>query len=88
MKNLKSKIVNLKSKMKSKMESKIILKEAIDLGGTTLRDYLGSNGEKGYFVQSLEVYGREGESCRVCNADLKSIRLGQRATVYCPTCQR
>jgi len=69
-------------------ESKIILKEAIELGGTTLRDYLGSNGEKGYFVQSLDVYGREGESCRVCNADLKSTRLGQRATVYCPTCQR
>ena len=69
-------------------ESKAILKEAIEVGGTTLRDYLGSNGEKGYFVQSLDVYGREGEPCRICNADLKSIRLGQRATVYCANCQR
>ena len=69
-------------------ESKAILKEAIEVGGTTLRDYLGSNGEKGYFAQLLDVYGREGEPCRICNADLKSIRLGQRATVYCPNCQR
>ena len=69
-------------------ESKIILREAIEVGGTTLRDYFGSNGERGYFAQSLDVYGREGKLCRICSTGLKSIRLGQRATVYCPRCQR
>ena len=63
------------------------LTEAIEMGGTTLRDYLGSEGKPGYFRQKLFVYGREGEGCRRCSTVLKGIRLGQRATVYCPTCQ-
>ena len=64
------------------------LGEAIEAGGTTLRDYVGSNGEPGYFAQSLNVYGREGELCRACGTVLTGIRLGQRATVYCPKCQQ
>ena len=64
------------------------LEDAIDVGGTTLRDYVGSNGEPGYFGQELDVYGREGELCHACGATLKGIRLGQRATVYCPKCQQ
>ena len=63
------------------------LSEAIEMGGTTLRDYFGSEGKPGYFRQKLFVYGREGEECRRCSTELKGIRLGQRATVYCPTCQ-
>ena len=65
-----------------------ILAEAIRVGGTTLRDFTGGDGEPGYFKQSLSVYGRGGETCVKCSADLKEIRLGQRSTVYCGRCQR
>ena len=64
-----------------------ILADAIAVGGTTLRDYINSNGVPGYFQQTLCVYGRGGERCRGCGRTLKEIRLGQRATVYCPRCQ-
>ena len=64
-----------------------VLQEAIELGGTTLRDFLGSNGEPGYFSQELFVYGRAGAPCLVCERKLKGIVLGQRQTVYCSSCQ-
>lgn len=65
-----------------------VLQKAIDVGGTTLRDFTNSEGEPGYFAQSLQVYGRKGEPCRVCLTTLKEVRQGQRSTVYCPRCQR
>ena len=65
-----------------------VLNSAIQMGGTTLRDYVGSSGDPGYFKQSLNVYGREGELCNLCDSKLESLRLGQRATVYCPKCQQ
>jgi formamidopyrimidine-DNA glycosylase len=65
-----------------------VLGEAVAMGGTTLRDFVGSDGKPGYFRQSLSVYGRDGEPCRVCGTTLKGARLGQRATVWCPRCQR
>ncbi len=64
-----------------------VLNSAIQMGGTTLRDYVGGQGDPGYFAQSLNVYGREGEECNLCDTTLKFLRLGQRATVYCPKCQ-
>ena len=67
---------------------KHVLSEAIAVGGTTLRDFVGTSGEPGYFKQQLMVYGREDEPCRRCGTGLKGLRLGQRATVYCPKCQR
>lgn len=67
---------------------KQVLTRAIDAGGTTLRDFLGSDGKPGYFKQQLFVYGRSGECCLHCETPLKTSRLGQRATVYCPACQR
>ena len=67
---------------------KQILGYAIERGGTTLRDFLSPDGAPGYFEQELLVYGREGERCKVCGAGLKSARLGQRASVWCPRCQR
>lgn len=67
---------------------KRILGHAIERGGTTLRDFLNPDGLPGYFEQALFVYGREGEACKLCGSALKSMRLGQRATVWCPRCQR
>ena len=66
---------------------KAVLAKAITVGGTTLRDFVGGDGQPGYFKQSLFVYGREGESCKRCRSPLKHRSIGQRATVYCPQCQ-
>src|SRR5512142_226204 len=67
---------------------KQVLKEAIKQGGSTLRDFVNSDGEPGYFQQSYFVYGRAGEPCRQCGSPIKQIRQGQRSTFYCPQCQR
>ncbi len=66
---------------------KKVLHEAIQQGGTTLKDFANSEGKPGYFAQSLHVYGRGGKSCAVCFSTLVLTRLGQRSTVHCPTCQ-
>jgi formamidopyrimidine-DNA glycosylase len=67
---------------------KKILTKAITKGGTTLRDFLSSSGEPGYFRLHLYAYGREGKPCRKCKTTLVSIRQGQRTTTYCPSCQK
>ncbi len=69
-------------------EIKRILAQAIECGGTTLRDFVGGDGKPGYFQQELFVYGRGGEFCKNCGGTLREIRLGQRASVYCGRCQR
>ena len=69
-------------------EIKRILGHAIQRGGTTLRDFVGGDGQPGYFQQELFVYGRGGEFCKNCGGSLREIRLGQRSSVYCPRCQR
>lgn len=66
---------------------KRILTTAIAHGGTTLRDYSQSDGKPGYFQQQLQVYGRGGKNCPHCNTVLETIRITQRTTVFCPTCQ-
>lgn len=65
-----------------------VLAAAITQGGTTLRDFVSGTGEPGYFKQRLNVYGRHGQGCRRCNGELRLVTLGQRASVFCPTCQR
>ena len=64
-----------------------VLTAAVRQGGTTLRDFVGSDGKPGYFKQQLYVYGRQGEACRICGAILKLKIIGQRSSVYCPHCQ-
>lgn len=68
-------------------EIKRILAKAIESGGTTLRDFVGGDGKPGYFKQELFVYGRSGELCMVCGRTLREVKLGQRASVFCPSCQ-
>src|SRR6478752_1413407 len=65
-----------------------ILAYAIERGGTTLRDFIDPNGTPGYFEQELQVYGREGEPCPRCRRPLRNAVLGNRASIYCPHCQR
>ncbi len=67
---------------------KEVLAESITQGGTTLRDFLNSDGQPGYFAQRLSVYGRKGEACRVCGGIISHKVMGQRATFWCAGCQR
>jgi len=69
-------------------EIKRVLSNAIDAGGTTLKDFTNSEGEAGYFSQSLSVYGRDGEKCLQCGAEIKQKRIAQRSSFYCPYCQK
>lgn len=66
---------------------KKILQIAIKQGGTTLKDFLKTDGKPGYFAMHLKVYGRSGQTCEICAATLKELRLGQRSSVFCPRCQ-
>jgi formamidopyrimidine-DNA glycosylase len=61
---------------------------AIEAGGSTLRDYVGGDGRAGYFQNEHLVYGRAGEPCYTCGTPIRELKQGQRATYYCPVCQR
>jgi formamidopyrimidine-DNA glycosylase len=65
-----------------------VLTAAIAKGGSTLRDYVGSDGESGYFQLEYFVYGRAGEACRVCGRAIRQTRIGQRSSFHCVACQR
>ncbi len=69
-------------------EIKQVLTSAIGQGGTTLKDFVGSDGKPGYFTQKLQVYGREGQPCVRCHIPLKQKQISARTTVYCLACQR
>ncbi len=64
-----------------------VLQFAINQGGTTLKDFVNSEGKPGYFAQKLNVYGRAGLPCLKCQTTLKHFKLGQRSTVFCERCQ-
>lgn len=66
---------------------KSILRLAIAQGGSSLKDFLNSDGKPGYFTQQLNVYGRAGLPCLRCQTTLQLIRIGQRSSVYCQQCQ-
>jgi formamidopyrimidine-DNA glycosylase len=65
-----------------------VLTRAVAVGGSTLRDFSNARGEAGYFQLETMVYDRAGEPCRICGAPVKSIRQGQRASYFCPNCQK
>ena len=67
---------------------KAVLAMAIRVGGTTLRDYVGADGQPGYFRQKLYVYERNSQPCRNCRTPVRQFTQGQRSTYYCPTCQK
>lgn len=64
------------------------LTDAIAAGGSSLRDYFGTDGSPGYFQQQYMVYGRQGDPCKNCGTEIRGARLGQRSTFYCTRCQR
>jgi formamidopyrimidine-DNA glycosylase len=70
------------------LETRRILNKAIRRGGTTVNDYLDSFGSTGLFQLDLMVYGRGGEPCRRCAADIQRLVQAGRSTFYCPVCQK
>jgi len=65
-----------------------VLKEAISLGGSSISDYVGADGEEGFFQLQHRVYGREDEPCLVCETRIKRIVIAGRSSHYCPRCQK
>ena len=67
-----------------------VLEEAIEAGGSSLKDFRQADGELGYFQHSFGVYGREGEACRKegCDSVITRVVQSGRSSFYCPTCQR
>jgi formamidopyrimidine-DNA glycosylase len=64
------------------------LEDALAAGGSSLRDFVQSDGSSGYFQQQYFVYDRAGAPCRVCGTPIRRGVQGQRATYHCPACQR
>jgi formamidopyrimidine-DNA glycosylase len=67
---------------------RMVLQKAIAAGGSTLRDFVDSDGKQGYFTMQSKVYDRRGEPCRACNTTIQQIVQGQRSTYFCPVCQK
>lgn len=65
-----------------------VLTQALDSGGSTLRNFSGTQGDVGRYQQAVLVYGREGKPCKQCGAPIKQMRQGQRSTFYCTFCQK
>lgn len=68
--------------------AKILLKRAIEAGGTTISDFLNVDGSKGEFVNFLQIYGRAGKKCLKCGTVVENVKLGGRSSAYCPCCQK
>ncbi len=66
---------------------KLVLSTAIEKGGTTLRDFVDSAGNHGYFKPLLQIYGRANQKCNQCGNLIQQRKIAQRATYYCPVCQ-
>ena len=65
-----------------------VLHEAIDLGGSSVSDYVDAEGREGFFQLQHRVYGREGEPCLVCGTPVKRVIIAGRSSHYCPRCQK
>lgn len=67
---------------------RLILKKAIAAGGSSLKDFVNSEGDPGYFMVQTKVYDRKDLPCKVCKTPIKQIVQGQRSTYFCPQCQK
>ncbi len=67
---------------------KVTLQNAINAGGSSLRNYLQASGEPGYFQLNAFVYDREGQPCKACKTPIRTMRQGQRSTYFCAHCQK
>ena len=64
-----------------------VLTQAVETGGSTLRNFSNADGQSGHFQQQAQVYGRAGQPCHTCATSVCMVRQGQRSSYYCPSCQ-
>ena len=69
-------------------QTKIILQQAIEAGGTTISDFLNVDGSKGKYATALQLYGRAGQKCFKCGTLIEAVKLGGRTSAFCPCCQK
>ena len=69
-------------------EIRAVLTKAIGCGGSTISDFIGASGERGYFQVNFAVYGKEGQDCPHCSRSIRQVRLGGRSSFFCSHCQR
>jgi len=67
---------------------KLILKKAIEAGGSSLKDFVNTDGDPGHFMVQTKVYDRKDLPCKVCKTPIKQIVQGQRSTYFCSQCQK
>ena len=67
---------------------KAVLWQALELGGSSVSDYIHPDGDVGSYQEEHRVYGRQGEPCRVCGTPIRRTKIAQRSSHYCPRCQR
>lgn len=80
--------LSLEEAQKTVRAAEEVIKEAIEMGGTTIKSYTSSLGVTGRFQQKLMVHKREGEECKECGTTIKRIKVGGRSTYYCENCQK
>ena len=86
--NIYASLLTIEECNKIKEGSNLIIKEAIKMGGTTIKSYTSSLGVTGRFQTKLKVHKKEGQLCPICNTKIKKIKIGGRSTYYCPNCQK
>jgi formamidopyrimidine-DNA glycosylase len=69
-------------------EVRAVLQQAVALGGSSLKDFKNAQGAQGHFQLQTQVYGRQGQPCRICATPIRRVVQGQRSTFYCPNCQK
>jgi formamidopyrimidine-DNA glycosylase len=85
---MKANRISLEKSRQLSAAIKLTLHKAIRAGGSTLRDFVGVDGNPGYFQQRYWVYDRAGQPCRRCGTTIRRIVQGQRSTFFCPRCQK
>lgn len=88
--NPMSEIKNIPIKKRKLLFENIIkvLDRAVQMGGSTISDFVHVNGNMGKMQEHYYVYAREGQPCKICNTNIKKIKQHQRSTFYCPNCQK
>ena len=83
----KAATINMEEAVRLHMAIQKVLLAAIESGGSTLRDYVRSSGDAGYFQHHFQVYDREGEPCFACKSPIENLRQAGRSTYFCASCQ-
>jgi formamidopyrimidine-DNA glycosylase len=84
----KARTLTLKEWERLVTEIRRVLAHAIDCGGSTISDFLNASQKRGYFQINFKVYGREGQAWTDCSTKINKLKIGGRASFYCPTCQK